>query len=341
MLTPETVVAPREKSYFTVAIILAVLAWLLLTLITVGFVWVFLGIMAVVVWFSNGLLVASLRADAVEVHPKQLGRLDATFRDVCATLGLSTIPELYIIQSGGALNAFATRHTGRHFVVIYSDMLEAFGPDSKEMRFLLGHEIGHIHRNHLMMRLLLAPALFLPLIGAAYSRSCESTCDRYGALAAGDIDASMRAMMTVAGGKAAAREMDPHHFADQHHNRRGFFVSWYELVSGYPTLSRRVRDLRALAGERPEPAAPRNPLAYLFALVTFGGGFGGRGSILSMIFVIYFLAILLSLLIPGIGQALKAAESAKLQEIEEHQTLERSRVEAEEFQDGSGEWEGR
>jgi len=305
MVTAETVVAPKEKTYFIMAIILAILGWLALTLCTVGMVWIFLAVVGVLVWFSNGLLVAGLRADAVEVHPNQLGALDRTFREVCATLGLREVPELYIIQSGGALNAFATRHTGRHFVVIYSDMLEAFGPDSPEMRFLLGHEIGHIRRNHVTMRLLLAPALFLPLLGPAYSRSCETTCDRFGALAAGDVDSSLRAMMTLAGGKTASREMDPHHFAEQNKSRRGFFVSWYELISGYPTLSRRVRDLRQLAGDQPEPSAARNPLAYLFALVTFGGGFGGRGSMLSTLFFIYMVAIMSALAIPALHKAVE------------------------------------
>ena len=286
MLTAANVVAPKERTYFTIAVVLAIIGWLLLTLCTVGMVWIVLVVIGVLVWFSNGLLLAGLRSDAVEVHPNQLGRLDATFRDVCATLGLSHVPDLYILQSGGLLNAFATRHAGRHFVVIYSDMLEALGPDSRKMRFLLGHEIGHIQRNHLTRRLLLAPALFLPLLGPAYSRACETTCDRHGALASGDLDSSVRAMMTLAGGKMAGREMDLHHFAEQNRVRRGFFVSWYELISGYPTLSRRVHDLRALGGEHPADGPARNPLAYLFALVTIGGGFGGRGSMLGTLFLL-------------------------------------------------------
>ena len=322
MLTAQTVVSPKETSYFVVAIVLAVCGWLALTLMTVGVIWIILVILGVVVWFANGLLVAGLRADAVEVHPNQLGRLDSAFRQVCATLGVARIPELYIIQSGGALNAFATRHAGRHFVVIYSDMLEALGPDSPEMRFLLGHEIGHIRRHHVLMRLLLAPALFLPLIGPAYSRSCETTCDRHGVLAAGDVDSSMRAMMTLAGGKTVGREMDPHHFAEQNLARRGFFVSWYELISGYPTLSRRVRDLRLLAGDRPEAAPSRNPIAYLFALVTFGGGFGGRGSFITTLFLIYMIAIMSAVSMPAINAALKKAHERQrqMQQPEQYET---------------------
>jgi len=312
-LTTTNVVSPKERNYFIVALVISIPLWLLITIATVGSVWGFLAIMGIILWFTNGLLVAGLKADAVAVHPNQLSRLDATFSEVCATLGLANRPELYIIQSGGLLNAFATRHSGRHFVVVYSQMIESLGTDTPEMRFLLGHEIGHIQRNHIFRRLLLAPALLLPLIGAAYSRACESTCDRYGALASGEVDSSVRAMMTLAGGKDAAREMDAAHFADQNLKHRGFFVSLYELISGYPTLTRRVKDLWELEPGRESDGPRRNPLAYIFACFMFGGGFGGRGSLFSTLILVYFVAIFASLAIPSISSATKAAKKRQEQ----------------------------
>jgi Zn-dependent protease with chaperone function len=302
MLTKETVASPNENTYFVFAIVFSVLVWIGLTLFTFGIIWVILAVLAYLAWLANGLIVAAIRSNAVEVHADQLGRLDATFRDVCYMLGQSKVPDLYIIESGGLLNAFAMRHAGRHFVVVYSDMLDALGSESREMRFLLGHEIGHIRQSHLFKRILLAPALFLPLLGPAYLRACESTCDRYGAFAAGDAEAAMRAMMTLAGGKTVCREMSPHHFADQNHKHRGFFVSWYELISGYPTLSRRVRDLRELATGKPEPVPSRNPIAYLAAMVTFGGGLGAA---------LLFGFILCVLAIPAASHAVSRAHSSQ------------------------------
>ena len=60
-------------------------------------------------------------------------------------------------------------------------------------------------------------------------------------------------------------------FASQHEEERGFFVSLHELTSTYPTLSRRVRDLRALQTGQPARSPSRNPLAYLLALLMPGG----------------------------------------------------------------------
>jgi len=315
---PATVplVSPKENTLFIIACIVASICWLLATLITFGVIWIILGIMALVTWFANGLLVAMLKAEAVHVREDQVTTLHQSLEDVCRRLGLNHIPELYVIESAGSLNAFATRHSGRHFVVIYSDMLEALGPDSAEMKFLLGHEIGHIQRNHLLKRVLLAPALFLPFLGAAYSRSCESTCDRFGAAAADNETASLSAMMALAGGKYASRMMDPVVYARQNEDHRGFFVSWHELISGYPTLSRRVRDIANLFESRPDSPAPsRNPLAYLFALFSFGGGFGGRGSFISTLIAVYFLVVMIATL-TSVGAALEKSEKAKAAQIE-------------------------
>jgi Zn-dependent protease with chaperone function len=305
MLNKETIASPNENTYFVFAVIFSVLVWIGLTVCSLGFIWVIVAFLSSLAWLANGLLVAAIRSNAVEVHTDQLGKLDATFRDVCYMLGQPKIPELYIIESGGLLNAFATRHAGRHFVVVYSDMLDALGSESREMRFLLGHEIGHIRQNHLLKRMLLAPAFFLPLLGPAYSRACESTCDRYGAFAAGNPEAAMRAMMTLAGGKTVCREMNPHHFADQNHKYRGFFVSWFELISGYPTLSRRVRDLRELATGKLEPVPSRNPIAYLFAMGTIGGGIGATFS---------FIIIMFILAIPAVSPGFREFQNSRAQQ---------------------------
>src|SRR5690606_28191330 len=128
------------------------------------------------------------------------------FRDVCAQLGVSQVPALYVLQSGGLLNAFATRFAGRDFVVVYSDMLEALGP--------------------------------------AYRRAWETSCDRYGAFAAQDMAASVRAMLVLSGGREYGRRLNPAAFAGQYAEERGFFVSLHELTSTYPTLSRRVAELQ-------------------------------------------------------------------------------------------------
>lgn len=133
-------------------------------------------------------MVARLRSEAVRVDKRQMPELHAVFRQACEQLDLSRVPALFIVQAGGALNAYAAKHAGRGFAVVFSNFLEALGPDSPEMRFVLGHEVGHIKSKHLLKQILLAPGLFMPLLGPAYQRSWESSCDRYGAFASSDVD---------------------------------------------------------------------------------------------------------------------------------------------------------
>lgn len=289
-LNPSRLSLPKEGTYFGFVVAISVIVWVLIAISLVGIFYALL--FAVLAWIGNGLLTAHLRSEAVRVNEQQLPELHATFARVWEKLACTgPLPALYVIQSGGALNAFATRFSGRNFVVVYSDILEAFGPASSEMQFILGHEIGHIKSNHLLKQMLLAPGIFTPLIGPAYLRACEASCDRHGAFAADDLNGAIRAMLTLGGGREQGRVLNADAFARQHGDERGFFISWHELTSGYPTLSARTAQLINLARPGSAPSSPsRNPFAYVFALFTPGGRFAAGGNMLVFVVIIGLLA---------------------------------------------------
>ena len=293
----------KEKSYYTVVTAIAVLVWLGLAITIIGFAYA--ALFGLLFWIGSGLLIAHLRSECVRVDEAQLPQLYLTFLDVCQRLGVKTPPTLYVLQAGGALNAFAARFSGRNFVVVYSDMLDALGPDSPEMRFILGHELGHLKSNHILKQVLLAPGIFMPLIGPAYLRACEASCDRHGVFAAGDIDSGTRALLALGGGKLHGRALDAAAFANQHHVERGFFVSWHELTSPYPTLSQRVGNLLALRDKKFAVESPRNGFAYLFALFTPGGRASGGAANL-MIFIV-IIGLMAAMAIPAFQKVRKVS----------------------------------
>lgn len=306
LLQPSQLNVAKENSYFPWIVVISVLAWLAIALTIVGLFYA--AMFAFFYWLGNGLLTAHLRSESVKVSEKQLAELHATFLEVCTRLNVKTPPTLYVVQAGGLLNAFATRFSGRDFVVVYSDLLEALGPASAEMKFILGHEIGHIQSRHLLKNILLAPGLFFPLIGNAYRRAWETSCDRFGAYAAQDMEGSVRAMLVLTGGREHGRALSAEAFAAQHVSERGFFVSLHELSSTYPTLSRRVTDLLALKSGVPAKRPQRNPLAYFFGLFLPGGNFGGAGPSGALIVVI-FIGLMAAMAIPAFQKVRTSSQS--------------------------------
>ena len=56
---------------------------------------------------------------------------------------MSVVPEFYVIESAGALNAFATRFFQRNMVVLYSDVFNLINSvDNEELYFIIAHELA-------------------------------------------------------------------------------------------------------------------------------------------------------------------------------------------------------
>ncbi len=304
-LTLSDLTLPKEKTYGTIVLVFSILVWLVLAISLVGAFYA--GLFALIVWLGHGLLGAHLRAESVRVTERQLPKLDETFARVCGKLGVAPVPRLYVLQAGGALNAFAAKFSGRNFVVVNSDLLEAFGLDSAEMEFILGHELGHLKSNHIFKRVLMAPGILLPLIGPAYLRACEASCDRHGAFAASDLRGTTRALLALGGGKAHGRILDADAFAEQHTDDRGFFVSWHELSSAYPTLSQRVAKMLALDNPKFDTKPKRHPLAYVLAFFTPGGR-ASSGGANALVFVV-IIGLLAAMAIPAFSKVRANAQT--------------------------------
>jgi Zn-dependent protease with chaperone function len=319
ILNPTNLTLPRERTLFRVALICSCVVWLICTITIFPIFGILCG--GFFVWFVHGLLIARIKSEGVKLDSNQTPALSQVFGEVCARLNLQQVPDLYLMQHGGALNAFATRFCARDFVVIYSDILEAYGANSGEIRFLLGHEIGHVRSKHILKNLVLLPGLFLPLIGSAYNRACESSCDRHGAFASQDEAASVRAMMILSGGKEVGRNLLAEAFSNQHHASRGFFVSLHELLSSYPTLSKRVSDLLDLQKRQKTPRPSRNPLAYLLGLFLPGARFGALGMLIC--FYIFFVT-LSTFALPALNKVRQEAENdiKRAQQIQQDQSTQ-------------------
>ena len=284
----DELVCPRERSLSAITLVLGLIVWVLLILGTVGLALVYLLLGFVFYLFAQSALISWLRGNGVLLSMQQLPDLRAKFDAGCDKLGIEERPEAYVLQGGGVLNAFATRFLGRHYIVLLSDIVDAMDANPDGVNFYFGHELGHVRMRHFTGRLLRAPVLWLPLLGAAYSRAKETTCDRHGRACCASPESAARALVALAAGAQRWKQVDLPAYAGQAALGKGFWMSFHELIGGYPWLTKRV----ARVLDQDAAVLGRNPFAYLFALfVPYAGrAGGGAGGVIVVAAVIGILA---------------------------------------------------
>jgi Zn-dependent protease with chaperone function len=236
----EPLVHPKERIYFAIALVISGLVYFVFVISVVGLVYVAIGALAALV--AHGFFIGSLRGNAVRVSERQFPEVHRLVEHLSREMELPAIPDVYVLQAGGLLNAFATRFLGRNFVVIYSDVLElAYQNGEPALAFVVAHELAHVKRKHLAWRWLLYPAMFVPFLGTAYSRACEYTCDRFGARYRPDGAAD--GLRVLAAGKHLYAQVNVEELRAQALHDRGFWTWFAEILSTHPHLPRRVAAL--------------------------------------------------------------------------------------------------
>ena len=149
--------------------------------------------------------------NAILVSETQLPELHHRFSSLCSILGVSPVPKLFVAK--GSINAY-TSGTESPFVVIHDSVLEL---PSAEVDFILGHELGHIAFDHMLLQmiaqasalqtLLVAPTMLLSRVLGyklqqnirKWVRKAELSCDRAGLLTCQDPESAIRVMLRFAG----------------------------------------------------------------------------------------------------------------------------------------------
>lgn len=267
-------VSPKERRLFLAGAILSGLAWLVVVVSLVGILYAALGALFFLV--AHALFLAHVRMNGVRVDERQLPELHARVKAAAGRLGLAALPEIYVLNGAGLLNAFATKLLSRRYIVLLSDLVDHC-EDPRQLDFVVGHELGHHAAGHLAWNLFLLPYRLVPWLGAAYSRACEYTCDRCGLSVAEDLEQSMRGLVVLAAGGRIAARVDLAAFASQRAEAGGFWATVLELTSSHPFVSKRVAALHEL--HAPGTAAPvrRSVAGAVLAPVlgSFGGGLSG------------------------------------------------------------------
>ena len=256
----DSLVHPKEKIYFAACVIVSLAIYAALAMVILsgspiaGPLIFYLVLIVIGVFIAHGLFLGQVRGNGVRVSRRQFPELMTMAEEHSRRLNMET-PDIFVLQAGGLLNAFATRFLGRNFVILYSDVLAlATQKGERAVSFVLAHELGHVKRKHMTRRALVYPAMVFPFLGGAYSRACEYTCDRFGN--ALEPEGGVDGLLVLAAGRDLYTQVNSAEYSNQRETETGFFVSFSEILSTHPNLPKRVAALDAV---RPRPIVPSLP----------------------------------------------------------------------------------
>jgi Zn-dependent protease with chaperone function len=246
--SPSQLINTRERFLYTAMVVVSLIVYAGLVLVGLekpeagATVLMYGVIFSLVGLVAHGLALGRVRGNAVRVSEKQFPQLHRLAAEQARKLGLKQVPTVYVMESGGLLNAFATRFLGRDFVIIHSDVLElALVRGEAAVGFIMGHELAHVWRGHLKHRWLTLPGRLMPYLGVAYSRACEYTCDRIGAFC--QPEGAITGLLALAAGKQLHAHVDVREYAAQAVSDQSFWIRRAELMSSHPLLPKRVAAL--------------------------------------------------------------------------------------------------
>ncbi|EGO63876.1 M48 family metallopeptidase [Acetonema longum] len=243
---------PQEKAFFIVCLIFSIMTYLALILSIVGIIYILF--LALMVWIATGVFLGEVRTNSVKVSESQFPEVYHLATDLAAKMNLA-VPDIYVMQAGGTLNAMATRFLGRNFVIIFSDVLElAYEEGEDALAFIVAHELAHIKQKHLSRRWLVYPGLLIPFLGPAYSRSCEYTCDSFGAYYV--PDGAVNGLLILAAGKKIYNKVNVNAFLRQADTERGLFVWLATIISTHPPLTKRLKAITDVSAHYARTATP-------------------------------------------------------------------------------------
>ena len=117
-LTLDQVVYARERVMFTVMVIVSVFVYGGLVVFAYadaasGGVILFYGvILSLAAFLAHAFALGRIRGNGVLVHERQFPDLHQLIAAHAARLGLASTPTAYVLESGGVMNAFATKLMG-------------------------------------------------------------------------------------------------------------------------------------------------------------------------------------------------------------------------------------
>ena len=200
----------------------------------------------IAIFIVRAVYYAQQRVRGVRITPTQFPEAYQMLAEAAEAAGLRRVPDAYVILGNGMMNAFAAGHGFRRYICLYSDLFEIGGKsrDPQALRFIIGHEVGHIAAGHVGYFRLIFTTLFnqIPVLSSALSRSQEYTADNFGYRFC--PEGAEGAVKVLAAGKYLNKQVNFDELADRAVTDRGLAVWYVNLLASHPVLTWRAHALR-------------------------------------------------------------------------------------------------
>jgi Zn-dependent protease with chaperone function len=244
---------PSEIPILTLTMAVVGGVFLLSAGLTVCLAPLLLGVVVLIAYLANKSHTRALIQQAVPVSAESTPALAQVTRFCLARLKPGRV-QVFLVRNR-ALNAYTFGLEEPYNIVLFSPLLQVM--DADELRFIVGHEMGHVALGHTWLNSLLGGMAGVPtnlglavILVAAFrwwNRACEYSADRAGLLACGSLQKATSALVHLVAGHT-------HTPADLERALRSieaeddsFANVFAETFSTHPMLVRRIEELRRWA----------------------------------------------------------------------------------------------
>jgi len=245
---------PRERLILALTLLLVLLVIALTATATVCLSGVFVLAMVAISYAANRRHHQALLGQAAPVTRRDTPGLAALVAESAARLQVGSV-RVFVVPHD-TLNAYTFGLSSPKVVVLHSPLLRAM--DGDELRFVLGHELGHVRLGHTWLNSLVggmagipSPFLASALLAMAFlwwNRACEYSADRAGLLACGEPRKAISALVKLAAGADARTRADLERALRRIEAEDDHLVGELgEVLATHPMTLRRIEELRRYA----------------------------------------------------------------------------------------------
>ena len=245
---------PRERLILALTLLLAFLVIALTATATVCLSAIFVLMAVVLSYVMSRAHLRTLLERAQQVTRRATPNLAVLVTESAARLQAKAVQ--VFVAPNDTLNAYTFGLTSPKVVVLHSALFQVM--DGDELRFILGHELGHVRLGHTWLNSLIGGMAGIPspFWGSAvlamaflwWNRACEYSADRAGLLACGKPHKAISALVKLVAGTDARTQADLMR-AYQHIQAEDDTVlgDLSEALATHPMTVRRIDELRRYA----------------------------------------------------------------------------------------------